>query len=97
MKKKTNTSKIQDQQLSLQEIEYRGNDGILYNHVKKITPVDYNNLEKLIPGFSFLKGPCNPCKNLNNPPDYNCPFELNIRGTEKGVTSIWKYLWNIGK
>jgi len=95
--KKTNTSKIQDQQLSLQEIEYRGNDGILYNHVKKISPVDYNNLEKLIPGFSFLKGPCNPCENLNNPPNYNCPFELNIRGTESGVTPIWRYLWNIGK
>jgi hypothetical protein len=90
----TNNSKS-EQQLSLQEIEYRGNDGIVYNHVKKINPVDYNNLENLIPGFSFLKEPCNPCENLHNPPNYNCPFELNIRGTKKGVSSIWKYLWNI--
>jgi hypothetical protein len=80
-------------ELSLQEIEYKGNDGIVYNHVKKISPVDYNNLEKLIPGFSFLKGPCNPCEALKNPPNYNCPFELNIRGTQKGVSPIWDYLW----
>uniref|UniRef100_A0A6C0JEY1 Uncharacterized protein n=1 Tax=viral metagenome TaxID=1070528 RepID=A0A6C0JEY1_9ZZZZ len=82
-------------ELSLQEIEYRGNDGIVYNHVKKITQVDYKNLEKLIPGFSFLKGPCNPCEALNNPPNYNCPFELNIRGTEKGISPVWQYLWNL--
>lgn len=81
-------------ELSLQEIKYMGNDGILYNHVKKTTPVDYNNLEKLIPGFAFLNEPCNPCEALNNPPNYNCPFELNIRGTKKGVSPIWKYLWN---
>jgi hypothetical protein len=95
-KKNDNNSdkNIQDQELSLQEIEYRGNDGILYNHVKKITPVDYNNLERLIPGFTFLKGPCNPCEALKNPPNYNCPFELNIRGTKKGVSPIWDYLWN---
>jgi hypothetical protein len=80
-------------ELSLQEINYKGNDGILYNHVKEIKPVDYNNLENLIPGFSFLKGPCDPCKSLNNPPNYNCPFELNIRGVEKGVSPVWKYLW----
>jgi hypothetical protein len=88
------TDKNSSEDLSLQEIEYQGNDGILYNHVKKITPVDYNNLEKLIPGFTFLKGPCNPCEALKNPPNYNCPFELNIRGTKKGVSPIWDYLWN---
>jgi len=82
-------------ELTLQEIEHRGNDGIVYNHVKKITQVDYNNLENLIPGFAFLKGPCNPCKALNNPPNYNCPFELNIRGEKKGVSPIWKYLWGL--
>jgi hypothetical protein len=87
----------QPNQLSLQEIEYRGNDGILYNHVKKIKPVDYNNLESLIPGFSFLKGACNPCEGLKNPPNYSCPFELNIRGTEKGVSPVWQYLWKLSK
>ena len=79
--------------LSLQEIESRGNDGIVYNHVKKIKPVDYNDLENLIPGFTFLKGSCDPCKNLNNPPDYSCQFKLDIRGTPEGVSPIWQYLW----
>jgi hypothetical protein len=93
--KNNNTSGNKSGELSLQETEHRGNDGILYNHVKKISPVDYNNLENLIPGFSFLKGPCNPCEALNNPPNYNCPFELNIRGEKKGVSPIWKYLWGL--
>jgi hypothetical protein len=82
-------------ELSLQEIEHRGNDGIVNTHVKKIKPVDYNNLEKLIPGFSFLNGPCDPCQALNNQPNYNCPFELNVRGEKKGVSPIWKYLWGL--
>jgi len=86
---------INSDELSLQEIEHRGNDGIVYTHVKKIKPVDYNNLEKLIPEFSFLKGPCDPCQALNNPPKYTCPFELNVRGEKKGVSSIWKYLWGL--
>jgi hypothetical protein len=81
--------------VALQEIEHKGNDGILNNHVKEIKPVDYKDLEKKIPGFRFLKGPCDPCQALNNPPNYNCPFELNIRGVEKGVSPIWKYLWDL--
>jgi hypothetical protein len=85
---------INTDELTLQEIVNMGNDGIVYSHVKKINPVDYNNLEKLIPGFSFLKGPCNPCQALNNPPNYSCPFELNIRDTKKGVSPVWNYLWS---
>ena len=42
-----------DDKLSLQQIIYMGNGGILYEHVKKKIPVDYNNLETLIPGFKF--------------------------------------------
>jgi hypothetical protein len=81
--------------LSLQEIESMGNDGIVYSHVKNIKHVDYNDLENLIPGFTFLKGSCDPCKNLNNPPDYSCQFKLDIRGTPEGVSPIWQYLWNV--
>lgn len=88
-------SKNKSDELSLQEIQHRGNDGIVYNHVKKTTQVDYNNLEKLIPGFSFLKAPCNPCEALNNPPNYNCQFELNVRGEKKGISPIWQYLWGL--
>ena len=82
-------------ELTMQEIQYMGNDGILNNHVKKTTPLDYNNLESVVPGFSFLNGPCNPCEALNNPPNYNCPFKLDIRGSKKGISAVWKYLWNL--
>ena len=82
-----------DDKLSLQQILYMGNGGILYEHVKKIIPVDYNNLEKLIPGFKFLKNPCNPCEAMEDPANYNCPFQLDISGSDPGVSDIWKYLW----
>jgi hypothetical protein len=90
--KNTNNNTM-DNSLSPQQILFMGNGGILYEHVKKIVPVDYNNLEKLIPGFKFLKNPCNPCQALENPPNYNCPFQLDISGNEKGVSPIWNYLW----
>ena len=93
--KNNDISDNKSNELSLQEIEHRGNDGIVYTHVKKIKPVDYNNLEKMIPGFTFLKDPCDPCKALNNRPNYNCPFELNVRGEKNGVSPIWKYLWGL--
>jgi cytochrome c2 len=82
-----------DAKLSLQQILYMGNGGILYEHVKKIIPVDYNNLEKLIPGFKFLKKPCNPCEAMDEPANYTCPFQLDISGSDPGVSDIWKYLW----
>lgn len=82
-----------DKKLSLQQILYMGNGGILYEHVKKIIPVDYNNLEKLIPGFKFLKKPCNPCEAMEEPANYTCPFQLDISGSDPGVSDIWKYLW----
>lgn len=81
-------------QLSLQQILNMGNGRILNEHVKKILPVDYNNLEKLIPGFKFLKTPCNPCTALEDPPNYNCSFQLDISGSDPGVSPIWKYLWS---
>jgi len=90
----TNTDKSSNpSNPTLQEIQYMGNDGILYNHVKKITQVDYNNLEKLIPGFTFLREPCDPCQALENPPKYNCPFKLELRGSDNGVSQVWSYLW----
>jgi len=82
-----------DGKLSLQQILYMGNGGILYEHVKNIIQVDFNNLEKLIPGFKFLKTPCNPCMALEDPANYDCPFKLDISGSETGVSPIWKYLW----
>lgn len=86
---------VNSNNLSMQEIQYNGNDGIVYNDVKKNIPLDYHNLENIIPGFSFLNGPCNPCDALKNPPNYDCPFNLELRGIKKGVSPVWKYLWNL--
>lgn len=84
-----------DGDLSMREIQYNGNDGIVYNHVKTTSPIDYNNLENIVPGFSFLNTPCNPCDALKNPPSYDCAFNLEIRGSKKGISPVWKYLWNL--
>jgi hypothetical protein len=47
-----------------------------------------------MPGFSFVKGPCNPCSVLNDNPDYSCPFQLNVKGDNE-TSDVWKNLWNI--
>jgi hypothetical protein len=46
-----------------------------------------------VPGFKFLKDPCNPCLALNDPANYSCPFKLDIKDTEEGVSPVWSYLW----
>ena len=45
-----------------------------------------------MPGFNFVKGPCNPCVAIHN--DYSCPFRLNVDGDDS-VSPIWKNLWGI--
>jgi hypothetical protein len=58
---------------------------------------DYiSNVEliKKIPGFTFLKDPCNPCDILNN--NYDCPF--SVPGTDKKPLlpdPVLRYVWNI--
>jgi hypothetical protein len=54
--------------------------------------VDNNDLENVIPGFSFTNGPCNPCGALKQTADYSCPFQLNVKNTPN-VSAVWKYLW----
>ena len=75
---------------SLQQIQYNSS-----NNTQTITPIDYNNLTSLIPGFSFKNSSCNPCVALNSTPDYTCPFNLDISGNiNQGTSTIWQYLWN---
>ena len=45
-----------------------------------------------MPGFSFIKEPCNPCIGLEN--DYSCPFQLKMEN-DKYVSPIWQKLWNL--
>jgi len=75
---------------SLERIEYTGKGGIFEQQTKKITDVDNNDLENIIPGFKFLNGPCNPCSSLNAKADYSCQYELK----PQGISNIWQYLWN---
>ena len=48
-------------------------------------------------GSTFSKGgkggKCNPCVALNDPPDYSCPFKLDIMSVQPGVSSVWARLW----
>lgn len=58
--------------------------------------VDYNDLENAIPGFKFIKEPCEPCIALNAMPDYSCPFSLKTKNNPSGIVSgVWEYLWNL--
>ena len=81
----------------LKSEEYIGDDGITGEHVIETKDVDINHLEEIIPGFEFLDKPCNPCSavSYNNDPTYNCPFSLNVKNTDKGISNIWKYLWRL--
>jgi len=78
----------------LERITYTGK-GILDVQTKKITNVDYNNLENEIPGFTFINGPCNPCGALNQTPDYSCPFKLKVKNKPPFISRVWEYLWQI--
>jgi hypothetical protein len=78
---------------TLEKITPTGYEGILNSKTYKKTDVDLNDLEQLVPGFKFLKGKCNPCSNINKTTDYSCPFELDIKDAEPGVSNVWDYLW----
>lgn len=68
----------------------------LSNGFKNTTTVDIasEDIPNQVAGFSFVKGPCNPCAPLNDTPDYSCPFKLNVKGNDE-VSDVWKNLWSI--
>lgn len=84
----------------LQKIEYQGDGGILGEHDFTKTDLDPSSLEGIIPGFSFANGACNPCEALDDPPSYNCAFNLKLKDKNNNETedteanSIWTYLWS---
>jgi len=80
---------------TLERIIYTGKGGIYGEQTSKVTPVDYNNLENIIPGFTFVNAPCNPCGALNETPDYSCPFRLNIKNKSPFISNVWQQLWNV--
>jgi hypothetical protein len=84
-----------EQNPTLERIRYTGKGGIFGEQTQKVTPVDYHNLENIIPGFNFLNGPCNPCLAMAKIPDYSCPFKLKVKGKSPFISDVWQTLWNI--
>ena len=60
----------------------------------KETPVNPSDLPSELPGFQFIKEPCDPCVVLNSTPDYSCPFSINV-DENTTISKPWKKLWNI--
>lgn len=61
----------------------------------KSSPIHYNELENIVPGFNYINGPCNPCVALNEQRDYSCPFNIKVANKSQEISPIWKYLWNL--
>lgn len=66
----------------------------LFNGYKNTTTENINikDIPNKVPGFSFVKGECNPCSPFYL--NYNCPFKLNVEGNNK-ISDVWKELWNV--
>ena len=90
----------------MQRISYTGAyDGITGVRIKTVENLNYVDLPDIVPGFSFLDKPCNPCIALSDDPlnKYRCPFSIAREngngGYNKGVgalSDIWKVLWGFG-
>jgi hypothetical protein len=67
--------------------------------------LEASDLENIIPGFKFVSQPCNPCVALNSPPNYTCPFTLDLSNSNSqgqpnnlfsnNISKVWQYLWGI--
>ena len=72
----------------LQKTTVNGYD--LFNGYKNTTTVNID--PKNVPGFSFVRGECNPCSPFYS--DYSCPFKLNVEGNNE-ISDVWKELWRL--
>jgi hypothetical protein len=79
---------------SLQKKTYTGMN--LWNGYMNSTTekIKNENIPTEMPGFSFIKGPCNPCVALNDVADFSCPFALNVKG-DTTTSSAWSTLWGL--
>jgi hypothetical protein len=84
-----------EQNPTLERVRYTGKGGIFGEQTKKVTAVDYKDLEKIIPGFTFLNKPCNPCGALAADPDYSCAYRLRVKDKPPFISDVWQYLWGI--
>jgi hypothetical protein len=84
-----------DKNPTLERITYTGKGGIFNEQTTKVTPVDYRDLEKIVPGFTFLNAPCNPCSSMAAIPDYSCAYRLKVKNKSPFISNVWQYLWGI--
>ena len=85
-----------DGKFVMQQTNYTGFEGIMNTQTRKVVDLDNNDLETAIPGFKFVNEPCNPCGALNDPPDYSCPFTIDLSGNNQLEMSLaWQTLWGI--
>lgn len=84
-----------EQNPTLERVRYAGKGGIYTDQKEVITPVDYRKLEKIIPGFTFLNKPCNPCGSMAAVPDYSCAYHLRVKDKPPFISNVWQYLWGI--
>jgi len=72
----------------LERTSFQGKGGIFGEQLTEVSPVDYNDLETIIPGFSFLSAPCNVCASDNggssgsdskSDSKSECKFKLNVK------------------
>jgi hypothetical protein len=84
-----------DSNPTLERIRYTGKGGIFGEQTEKVTQVDYNDLENIIPGFAFLNKPCNPCGAMAANPDYSCAYRLRVKDKPPFISDVWQYLWGI--
>ena len=52
-----------------------------------------NQIPQNVPGFQFVRSPCNPCVALDN--DYSCPFQIATKKEGDTINDVWKKLWNL--
>jgi hypothetical protein len=62
----------------LERTRYNGKGGIFGEQLKSVSSVDYNNLEEIVPGFSFINEPCNPCSSVSGSSSA-CKFKLKVK------------------
>jgi hypothetical protein len=78
----------------LQKTIYSGYN--LWNGYKnsQTTEIKNEDIPTEVPGFSFVKSPCNPCAAINQYPQYNCPFKL-VTKNSSNISPVWKNLWGL--
>lgn len=98
MQNKHNTIRCSTDSVDSSHMEKKIYNGInLWNGYRNSTTtrVKPEDIPKEMPGFSFVKGPCNPCVALNSPADFSCPFRISLGPTDNSISEPWKQLWNL--